>query len=441
MGVGFKVGGSAVFKSYVTIQANPSAVVTLTMGSVVYSAQANTNGVATFTVKKKGTYTVTSNNTASVGAEGNTGTINVNKSNRSFTGQLVKLNIPSALSVGNYSSNVLCLYWTRPSSNWTGCNLRWHGTKYPTSRTEGTSLATGAGGSLALTSSSTANGYNHSGLTANSTYFYSIFPYITINGKDYWSPTYRSVSGKALNYVGAVVTIKSTQNWAIPTGWRTAKAFVVGGGGGGSYGAGGGGGGGYTKTSGNFSVTPGAVYTVTVGAGGSANGGRGNTTSFGSIVSAAGGYGGTTTLATMGGNGGSGGGAAAISRGDQYDSYGTSGASDGGTANDNVYYTGAAQAHTYKGGTGQGSTTRAWGSSSGTLYAGGGGGGGKNSQGGGSGGSGGGGAGSSSYTTNGTNGTANTGGGGGGGAYSSSSERKSDGGSGGSGIVLVQCVA
>lgn len=434
MGVGFKVGGSAVFKSFVTVQANPSAVVTLTLGSLVYNAQADSNGVASFTVKKKGTYTVTSNNTASYQAENNTSTINVNKSNRSFTGQMVKLNIPAALSAGNYSSNVLSLYWTRPSSDWTGCNLRWHGTTYPTTRTAGTSLAKGAGGNLVLTNTSTVNGYNHTGLTANSTYFYSIFSYITINGTDYWTTSYRSTSGKALNYVGTVVTITSTRTWSVPTGWRTAKAFVVGGGGGGYRG---GGGGGYTKTSGNFSVTPGSSYTVTIGSGGATSGGRGGTTSFGSVVSAAGGYGGE---ALNGGAGGSGGGARGIYRGDQYDSNGTAGASDGGTASNNVYYTGAAQAHTYYGGGGQGSTTRAWGSSSGTLYAGGGGGGGQGgTSGGGSAGSGGGGAGGSSAA--GSNGTANTGGGGGGGGRNSGSETTYSGGTGGSGIALVQCVA
>lgn len=438
MGVGFKVGGSAVFKSFVTVQANPSAVVTLTLGSLVYNAQADSNGVASFTVKKKGTYTVTSNNTASYQAENNTSTINVNKSNRSFTGQMVKLNIPAALSSGNYSSNVLSLYWTRPSSNWTGCDLRWHGTTYPTTRTAGTSLAKGAGGNLVLTSASTVNGYNHTGLTANSTYYYSIFSYITINGTDYWATAYRSTSGKAINYVGTVVTITSTRTWAVPTGWRTAKVFVVGGGGGGAIGSGGGGAGGKTATSGNFNVTPGGTYVATIGGGGSANGGSGGTTSFGSVVSAAGGAGGN---GLHGGSGGSGGGASGIYKGNSYDCDGSAGASDGGNASSNGYVSGNSW-HYYNGGTGQGTTTKAWGSSSGTLYSGGGGGGSRNrNYNGGSGGSGGGGAGSSSYTVAGTNGTANTGGGGGGGAYDSSSEAKSNGGSGGSGIILVQCVA
>lgn len=145
--------------------------------------------------------------------------------------------------------------------------------------------------------------------------------------------------------------------------------FCVGGGGSGAnrtsgtnaFGAGGGGG--YTKTSKGISATKGSDYTITVGAGGAAaqwnenNGSRGGTTSaFG--VSAEGGYGGTqgdTTNGGKGGNGGSGG--AGYNSGSSY-GVGTAG-KDGGNGS------GASG----KQGIGQGTTTREFGLSGGTLYA------------------------------------------------------------------------
>lgn len=442
MGVGFKVGGSAVFKSFVTIQANPNVDVSLISDAITYSARADSNGIANFIVKKKGTYTVWSGSGANSEAEGNTPTIDVLKPNRTYTGQRVKLNAPSYLRSGVYSSNVLALYWDKPNGNWTGCELRWGKTTYPANRSEGSSISIGAGGDIDLTSTSTVNGFKHTGLTAETTYYYTLFPYITINNVKYWSTVYRSANGTAKYYIGTVLTITDTnKNWAVPTGWRTMKVFVVGGGGGGSSG-GGGGAGGITATSADFDVVPGSTYVATVGAGGTgggATGGNGGETSFGSKVSAAGGGGGS---GQNGGSGGSGGGAAGIYRSDQYDCSGTAGASDGGKAYDNVYYTGAAHKHTYSGGYGQGGTTRAWGLSNGTLYAGGGGGGTRSKHyTGGSGGAGGGGAGSSDYTVAGGNGGTNTGGGGGGGAYSSSSESSSNGGNGGKGVILVKCIA
>jgi len=81
---------------------------------------------------------------------------------------------------------------------------------------------------------------------------------------------------------------------------------VGGGGGGGSRPAtgtgGGGGGGGYTTTGSSKSITLGTPYTVTIGAGGAVNGGRGGTTSFNG-VSAAGGYGGSDGHGGAGGSG------------------------------------------------------------------------------------------------------------------------------------------
>ena len=189
---------------------------------------------------------------------------------------------------------------------------------------------------------------------------------------------------------------------------------------------GGGGGGGYTKTMTNISMAASTSYNIVIGAGGAAgsgdnaSGSAGGTTQISNITDASvsGGSGGTYEA---GGNGGSGGGASAyhkqwtvipctankracLSVSDEYTNA-TAGASNGGSSS----------------GTGQGRTTREFGSSNGTLYAGGGGGGAQNNTSGSNaaGGSGGGGAGH-------TAGAANTGGGGGGGS------------AGGSGIVIIR---
>lgn len=191
--------------------------------------------------------------------------------------------------------------------------------------------------------------------------------------------------------------------------------FLVGGGGGGYAGgnSSAGGGGGKTRTVKGLNVKGGTSYPIIVGAGGAAgvNGdgyAGGNSSAFGYAIS--GGGGGDNNI---GGSGGSGGGGGALGNGGSNGSNGTAGS---GTA-----------------GSGQRTTTRAFGESNTTLYAGGGGGGGSvNDHSGGSGGAGGGGNGGWGYGHSGTNGGANTGGGGGGGSY------KANAGSGGSGIVIIR---
>lgn len=171
--------------------------------------------------------------------------------------------------------------------------------------------------------------------------------------------------------------------------------FLVGGGGGGGGAVdySGGGGGGYTKTSKAVSVSTGKSYSIVVGAGGGVQANGGNSSAFGFTAA-----GGKCGGASAGGAGGSGGGKGACN-----------GGSNGGNGSDGS-------------GVGQGTTTREFGLSSGTLYAGGGGGGTVSGTTG-TGGSGGGAKGGASAS-------ANTGGGGGGGWSNS--------GSGGSGIVIIR---
>ncbi|MEA4914561.1 MAG: hypothetical protein VB061_08320 [Christensenella sp.] len=201
--------------------------------------------------------------------------------------------------------------------------------------------------------------------------------------------------------------------------------FLVGGGGGGRNGVrgsnqGGGGAGGYTGTWTNFALYANQSYTITIGAGGSANGGTGGTTSIsGYGITTMSKSGGTPNASYFyfGGNGGSG--------------AGGSNACNGGSDGSNGIGTNA--------GTGQGTTTKEFGETGGTLYAGGGGGGGFNN-GGSSGGAGGGGnGGGSTYSSsayNGTAGTNNLGGGGGGGGANSSNA--ASGAAGGSGIAVIR---
>lgn len=152
----------------------------------------------------------------------------------------------------------------------------------------------------------------------------------------------------------------------------------------------------------------GARTTETSGGGDNYNSGGTSSVNIGDMYEAAGG-----TLP----NGGSGGGRAGSS-GD-----GGAGASDGASAS----------------GTGQGTTTRMFGESSNTIYAGGGGGGAADGSGG-SGGAGGGGTGCWYDTTSrngeGTPGTANTGGGGGGGKKGGG--KRLQGTAGGSGVIIVR---
>ena len=196
--------------------------------------------------------------------------------------------------------------------------------------------------------------------------------------------------------------------------------FLVGGGA--SGGGRGGGGGGYTKTQKSVSVNAGIEYPIIVGAGGLApttsnrvppNAG-GATSAFGLTANG----GDTSTNGDYPSSGGSGGGSGKVG------GAGYSGGSDGSSGGGDV------------GGSGQGTTTREFGESTGKLYAGGGGGGAvttnETSSGGAGGGGDGGGVGADPRPKN---GDANTGGGGGGlgNLYSSATYA-----SGGSGIVIIR---
>lgn len=160
--------------------------------------------------------------------------------------------------------------------------------------------------------------------------------------------------------------------------------FAVGGGGGGGAKVGGGGGGGYTATARNQYIPAEIGLTVTVGVGGAGSaanstarastGGASYVTLSGDVlVTANGGQGGDSGNGSAngrrgGGAGGSGGGGG--SYGDN--KIGGTGGTDGGNGTKGTYSSGnSAKAGT--GGRGQGTTTRAFGESTGEIYSGGGG--------------------------------------------------------------------
>ena len=265
--------------------------------------------------------------------------------------------------------------------------------------------------------------------------------------------------------VSTSTQITTSQEIIFSDAVETYDAFLVGGGGGGAGGygvyyssgggtagsAGGGGGGGLTKTEIGIVPVPFSTVSCIIGSGGS--GGSGGTRSANSshINGNPGSTGGSTMLAGTktisatggsGGSGGTGGGYAAIGG---IGGNGGSGGGRGGGGGESYEATrgkngGSDGENGEQGGTGQGTTTRAFGESTGTLYAGGGGGGEMrfNSYAGGvgSGGSGGGAPGGN-YQTNGTSAGNNTGGGGGGGGGSYRTAG-GNGGTGGSGIILIR---
>lgn len=381
------------------------------------------------------------------------------------TGTVV-INSLTSFKVAVSSGRNVVLTWTVPTAAtgkpFSGVHVRYKTGSAPTSISDGTAIYTGTGSSTTSGSTSTATVT----LPAlNTTYYFSIWSYATIDGSKVYSSSYKTASCTT----GSSVTKTYTSSTMVSlAGYTKIDVFCVGGGGaggsqyGGKYYYGGGGGGGYTKTVTGYSISSGASLTVEVGTGGTAvsasnaTGGTGGTSrvKLGSTIiceasGGAGGVGGTDTTNNDGGSGGSGGG---------------SGRANGGTNGGN----GRAYSSSYNAGTGQGSTTRPWGGSSGTVYSGGGGGGGRlyyehedDSSGHvrsttevGSGGTTGGGKGAIlesdvasgfhhrwSIISQAVAGSANTGGGGGGGAsyYDSDYGRYyANGANGGSGIVLIK---
>lgn len=377
------------------------------------------------------------------------------------------LSVSSVVSFSKASVSGLSvtLKWKNPSKGpYGGVIIRYKTGSYPTSVSDGTQFYKGTGTNSALNGESTCTAKVPN---ANTTYYFRIWMYCdTSNGTMYSSSKDLTVS---VPKISGNQTFTGSGTFTVPDGVTKIKVFIVGGGGGGQCGTGrndrfdeggtggGGGGGGYTNTA-EYTVSSGQKCTVTIGAGGAAfnDKSEGDTsdqtrkagaTSFrlpnGTTLTAQGGFNPHRTSMSIrgdGANGGSGGGGGNFGQNENVDLTGGAGGSNGG----NGAAGGNGGSQQAKGGSGQGKTTRAYGESNGTLYAGGGGGGGCPKQAGtasgspgGNGGSGGGGRGAASpYGQSAYNagaGTANTGGGGGGGRGVEGSANK-----GASGICLIK---
>lgn len=339
-----------------------------------------------------------------------------------------------SFSAAVYSSTAIAFTWQNPVKGpFSGVIIVGKTGAYPTSISDGTRYYKGYGNNTVASGISSAT---VSGFTSGTTYYFRAFSYAVKDNAE-WVHT--------STYTATATTTKGQQTFTssgiftVPYGVRSVDMFCVGGGGGGGNGtsvsnnyAGGGGGGGYTTTQKSISVTPSQQIVVTVGAGGAAasNGGNSYFTIGGTNYCVANGgvkgeNGYRESFGGSGGSGGSGGGGSA------YRSSSSMAAGAGGSNGGDGISGGSTK------GFGQGSTTRAFGESSNTLYAGGGGGGG-NGQVANSeralGGSGGGGNGGDALN-GGSAGTTNTGGGGGGGyTYTSGGP----GFAGGSGICIIR---
>lgn len=194
------------------------------------------------------------------------------------------------------------------------------------------------------------------------TYHFRAFAYTYKNAtRIYTEKEDGAIATVVLSLLKEKVIITSSQIWTVPDGVNQIDVFLVGGGAG-SFSNGGGyngemsgaGGSGYTKTIKKINVTPGSNHNIIIGAGGSGNS-AGGSTSFDSHI-AQGGLPGQTDVEFRGLNGGNGGSAGGRS-GERKPA--ENGASNGGNT------TGAF---------GQGTSTKEFEESNGTLYAGGGGG-------------------------------------------------------------------
>jgi hypothetical protein len=335
-------------------------------------------------------------------------------------GSLVVQSIVS-FNLAQYATQQIVASWALPATGpWSGIRIVCKQGGYPMHADDGVIFYEGCGS-------------YHVGSLGVGLWYFRAWNYMTINfGREYGDYVNGTIHN---NTITGTQIFTGSGIFTIPTNVYYIDIFCVGGGGGGAFGSkqknndgGGGGGGGYTATLKSVQVTPGQQLSIYIGAGGGQLSDGGDTYISG-FLTAAGGRKGLVNTDGNGGAGGSGGGAGCF----YYTGSGGSIPAGNGGANGANGEDGGSF-----GGRGQGTTTRAFGDPSGTIYAGGGGGGGSgqnsNSQRG-YGGTGGGGNGSDAMGNVGSNGVAGTGGGGGGGYVYAN---PGDGYAGGSGIAIIR---
>ena len=368
-----------------------------------------------------GTMTMTGNAQAAHVLAGET--FYTNNCKTKLTGTMT-VNSLLSFSVAAYSGRRVLAKWQNPNQAagkpFSGVIIRYSTSGYP-GTTGGTQIYKGAGNNTAAGACSPTD-LDIPAL--DTTDYFSCYPYVTTGG-GVINGIARNVTCKTSGELNKTFT--ASGSYTIPGGYNRMDVYLVGGGGGtlgepSNYG-GGGAGSGYTLTEKSKTISTGQILTVVVGAGGygtrAADAAGGASYISGITQQANGGKG--AGAASRAGDGGSGGGVGSHET-DETDYYAGAGGTNGGNG------TGYGL-----NGKGQGTTTRAWGSTTGTLYAGGGGGGGGYPESGGAGGTGGGGRGGNRYAA-GTAGTSNTGGGAGGNGYKCSNVSIR----GGSGVVLVK---
>lgn len=386
-----------IFKATLTVQANASVKVTLTLGgSTVATQTTGSNGVASFTLTNTGTYTVAS--------PVRSANVSVTTNNATYSTNIVYVTPADNLSAGGYQTGSAYVVWNNESNYRTGSIVRYSTSTYPTAYNGGSSAfsTSSTAVAIAITNTNTKYGFRQS-ISSGQTLYWTRFNYVTVNGATYYSAYNASARATYTyaSYTGKKAYTSGSGEWTVPDGVRSVVVFCVGGGGSGGTssnhystymysGGGAGGGGGYTKKSSSIAVTPGMKASYSVGNGGASvsgayvsgkNGGTSTATLNGTTTSASGGYGGgagTFEERSFGGNGGSGGGAGGYTRSGAYIHYdGGAGGTDGGNGSANSGGFGT-------GGTGQGTTT----AFDGTTYSAGGSGGSSSSSSGGAGGDG-----------------------------------------------------
>ena len=353
------------FAAWIVVNVDSGSTVTATLGSCVLTGTAS-NGQVMFRVPRAGSWAIK-------------GTLNGNSA--TATVSITERRQKKSLTL-SYFTATIAVTWPSGST----CTAKCGTTVLTAPDTSGSYTFTvhaagswviscsGGGNSASATVSITASGQSKSVTLA-----YTKIPAFTYTGQF-----------KIVDDSGNEITSTTTNNWNIRLltsgtltftdlrGTTSIDVFLVGGGGGSNskttptdYGTvhSGGGGGGYTKTQKAVSVSENSAISVSIGAGGGAGSSGGTTTikvngsSYSASGGAAGGapwFNGSNTVCGSGGSGGSGGGSASSGG-----FAGGSGGSDGGNGSSgksNVFPVGSA-------GSGQGTTTRAFGESSGELFS------------------------------------------------------------------------
>lgn len=353
------------FAAWIMVNVDTGSTVTATLGSCVLTGTAS-NGQVMFRVPRAGNWAIK----GTLGGNSATATVSITERRQKKSVTL------------SYFTATIAVTWPSGST----CTAKCGSTTLTAPNTNGSYTFTvhaagswviscsGGGNSATATVSITTSGQSESVTLA-----YTKIPAFTYTGQF-----------KIVDDSGNEITSTTTNNWNIRLltsgtltftdlrGTSSIDVFLVGGGGGSpskttstDYGTvhSGGGGGGYTKTQKSVSVSANSAISVSIGAGGGAGSSGGTTTVKvnGSTYSASGGaaggapwFNGNNTVCGSGGSGGSGGGSASSGG-----FAGGSGGSDGGNGSSgksNVFPVDSA-------GSGQGTTTRAFGESSGELFS------------------------------------------------------------------------